>query len=530
MKASLALVNASVLTQDPSRPIAESVAVNGEQILAVGSREKIREFCSSETRIIDCGGNTVLPGIIDSHFHLVKGSLQLAAVDLSQARSIPAIVDTLRQNADANEWILGAQLCPLERSDVSELTRHDLDQVSSERPVLIFSADHHIAWANTVALNRSGLLKDPRSEGNSHVVVGSDGFARGELREPGAFGRVRQLVPPITFKNKLELLKKGLVQARSFGITSVHNMDGDLEQLELLDELEREGQLSLRVLIPARIYPEHSDRDLKHAIAWGRRTPTKLIKTNLVKFLLDGVIEADTAFLLSDYRGKSGFRGAPNYDPAKFSALVNAVDRAGLQIATHAIGDAAVRLAVESYETLPANNGIRDRRPRIEHLELTDPADVFRMRDMGVIAAMQPLHAFPVPPEATSTNPWVQNVGFERLDRAFAWRGMLHGGVPLAFGSDWPVVSQNPFLGMERAIARQPWGRSRSAEALTLQEALKCYTAAGAFAEFEEKRKGMLRSGYLADIIALDRNLLKCSPQQVGSTKVVTTIFNGQQI
>lgn len=530
-QADLIIANARALTADPASPQAEAVAVRGDRIVYVGSSGGALELRGERTRVVDAAGATLLPGIIDSHYHLLRGSLKLEGVALGEAATFADLERAVRAYAadrpDA-PWIAGYGL----RYQVlaGRHPRTALDAVVPDRPVLLMAFDGHTAWANTRALELGGLLRDgPASPSapNSEVVRDADGLASGELREPGAFGPLAALIPPPGPAATRRLLRQGLAQAAAHGITSVHNMDGDLAQLATYRELEAAGELTLRVYCPYDVTPATRAEDLAEAVEMRRVADGPLVRAGCVKFFLDGVVEGYTALLLDEYPGRPGWRGDANFSAEHFAALATECDRLGLQIFVHAVGDAAVRRALDGFAAARAANGPRDSRHRIEHIELLHPSDAPRFRELGVIASMQPYHA-PVPPDYGPV--WLERAGRERWRHSFAWCDLREAGARLAFGSDWPVVSQSPLLGLHAAVARQPWAAELPAQALPLADALAAYTRDAAYAEFQEREKGALREGMLADLALLDRDLAALPPAEIASARVAMTVCGGRVV
>lgn len=530
MKITRALINGRVLTQNKQLPSAEAVAFDGQRIALVGSSDEIRQACSRETAIFDCGGNTVIPGIIDSHYHLVWGALQRPWLDLSEASNLEEILTKVRMHPPVNGWVVGFHVSYDSLGPSSTLTRQQLDTALLDIPVLLFSTDRHVAWSNTKALSIAGILNGATTSGNGVIVMAADGSAHGELRERPAYDPVLNLVPAFTQEQKVTLVRKGLREAARLGLTSIHNMDGDFEQLAILEQLEAHNELTLRVLFPYRVYPADADKQLTEVIELSKRAPSPFLRTGLVKFLLDGVLEGQSAYLLEDYGNKPGYTGEPNFSYEHFKELALSADRHGLQIACHAIGDGAVRMALDAYEEISKTTPPRARRHRIEHVELLAPSDLCRFAKLGVVAAMQPYHCPGVAPAKDSSDSWSRAVGWERLKNAFLWRSILESGAVVPFGSDWPVVSQNPFLGIARAMQRKTWGDALTSQALSLTQAIWCYTGAGAFAEFQEDCKGRIAPGLLADAIVLDRNLEATDISDIAATRVAATFVGGELV
>jgi predicted amidohydrolase YtcJ len=355
--------------------------------------------------------------------------------------------------------------------------------------------------------------------------MAADGLASGELREPDAYGSITALLPRPDAARKRAMLHRGLGQAARFGITSIHNMDGDAEQIALYAALEDMGELTLRIYCPYDIKPDTPPEALVEAAALRDVYRSEMVRGGGVKFFMDGVIESYTALLLEAYAERPGYLGDANFSAERFARMATEADRLGLQIFVHAIGDAAVRRTLDGFEAAQQANGRRDTRHRVEHIELIHPDDLPRFAALGVVASMQPLHA---PTAAGPGEPWPLRVGSERWGRSFAWRTVREAGARLVFGSDWPVVSQNPLLGIHGALTRVPWAPGQPTQVQTLLDTLAAYTCDAAYAEFQEASKGQLRAGMLADLVLLSGDITEVPPEAIKEIQVALTLCNGR--
>lgn len=521
--------NVIAYTQDPANPTAEAVAMAGERILFAGSRREAEAFIGPATRRIDGQGGTLLPGLIDSHYHLLTGSLTLEDLLLESVKDGESLGRALRaycEHYPEKDFIIGHGLRYNLLPGQQPLTRQFLDALVPERPVILMAYDVHTAWANTAALERGGILHGGDAGPNSEIVLDADGRASGELREPGAYHPILDLIPPPDQAATDRLLKRGLQEAAALGLTSIHNMDGDAEQMALYQRFLENGDLSLRVYLPWRVQMDTPPEALEQAAALARAYSHPMLRGGAVKFFMDGVIEGYTALMLADYADRAT-GGDANFSAEHFTRMALEADRLGLQIFVHAIGDAAVRRTLDGYEHIAAANGARDRRHRVEHIEVIHPDDLGRFNELGVIASMQPLHA---PERADGWDIWPARVGPARWPYSFAWRTLAQAGARLALGSDWPVVSQNPFAGLAAAVSRRPWAAGQPEQCLTLAEALRGYTTEAAYAEFMENEKGMLRAGMLADCILLPGDLMACPTEELGQVRPWLTMVNGRVV
>jgi predicted amidohydrolase YtcJ len=545
--AELIIVNGRIKTMDEDRPAAEALAVSGGEIVAIGDRAAIEEFRGPGTRIIDAGMNSVVPGFIEGHMHLFSGAAELAHLQLFGVHGAialhAAIQDYARSRPDA-PMLLGQGVEYTVLGD-RPVTRHDLDRIISDRPFAMAAPDHHTVWANTKALELGGVLHGKKLRPGNEIVMGADGLATGELRENEAFNPVIALAgeeharlglstggepDPLPSQKERETdrdtMQRGLDWCARHGITSIHNMDGNLYQLELLSEIEDLGGLHCRTKIPFHFKNFMKIEMLEKASLMAERYRSEWISSGLVKLFYDGVIESWTGVLVEPYADRPDWRGEPLFTPERFAEIATEADRRSLQIAVHSIGDGAVRAVLDGYEQARRTNGVRDSRHRVEHIELIAPADIPRFAELGAIASMQPTHA----PAAKGVplEPTVSRIGRARWPYAFAVRSLKQAGAPLVFASDWPVAPIDPILGMQAAMLRKPWAKGDPDQSLTLDEALAAYTTGGAYAEFMEHRKGRLKPGYLADIVVLSGDLDACPAEELTDIRPLTTICGGR--
>ncbi|OYU37828.1 MAG: hydrolase [Pseudorhodobacter sp. PARRP1] len=544
MTADLIILNARVLTMDDSAPRAEAVALQGNRILAVGDTATARALGGRGTRIIDAQGGTLLPGFVESHLHLFSGAYGQTLLQLADIRGFDALQTAVRAFASAqpDAGLLFAQGADYEILGPGvRLDRHTLDAMCPDRPLAVMAYDFHTLFANTAALRAAGLLQGRDLPVGSEVVMAPDGLAAGELREKFALLPVLDLrttggremlgmsgieppVPPTPaeWREDVEILKSGLRFCASKGITAMHNMDGNRYLLDLLRMVEDEGDLIARVSVPFHYTREMPLSELDRASAMAADFTGEKLTSNRVKIFVDGVIESGTAAMLADYSDKPGLRGEPIFDAATFAEAAVEIDRRGLQITVHAIGDAAVRTTLDGYAAARHANGPRDSRHRIEHIEMIDPADIPRFAELGVIASFQPLHA-PI-----GENPTTRSIGPDRAPHAYGWRVLHKAGAVVAFSSDWPIVPVDPLLGIQTAMTRQPHLPGLPDHRLDLMDVLKAFTCNGAYAGFMEHQTGTIRPGMLADLVLLSADLEATPHDQIASLGIAMTICDGQ--
>lgn len=546
--ADILIENARVLTMDPAGPRAEAVAISGGKIMAVGSLEDMSGLAGPATRRINAQGGTVMPGMCEAHLHLFPGGFGLRQLHLDGVQGLEALRGKVRDYAAANpdEALLICKAADYNLfGDGVMTTRQMLDAVLPDRPLLLFAGDHHTAWANTLALEKAGLLKGRALNPGNEIVMGDDGFAAGELREHEAYDPVMHLrnsggrenlglagaveptgLTPAQRDEDLGVLKEGLKYCAAFGFTSLHNMDGNWYQLELLRTLEERGDLLCRTQIPFHLTPSKPIASLEEASAMHEQYRSDHLRSGRVKMFMDGVIDSGTAVMVDDYADRPGWRGDALHSAERFAEACIEADRRGLQISVHAIGDGAVRRVLDGYQAARDANGARDARHRIEHIEVLHPDDLPRCADLGIVASMQPPH----PPGAMDFPllPWIDRVGEARWPWAFPLTYLREAGVPIAFASDWPVSDVNPMRGVKAAVTRKAWKEGQPSHASTLLQALHGYTAGGAYAGFEEDRLGQLSAGMQADVVIMDRDLEACPVEDLDQARAALTLCAGK--
>jgi hypothetical protein len=509
---------------------------------AVGSSTDMDPVIGAETVIVDLGGRLVLPGLIDSHIHLLSGSLLLEQVRLDGAQSLEEMKEIVRVYAEANpelEWIVG-QGWYYGRIDGGRLpTRHDLDEVVPDRPVFLLSYDAHTAWANSRALEIAGVGRDTVPDGPGEIVrEPQSDDPSGSLKE-GAIGLVQQAIPRPSREDLLAALRSGMTYAHRFGITSIQTATGvpddharlgypDDDIFDLFEELERRGDLALRVYAAMSVDETTTEEMLETFARLKARHRGPWLRAGAVKIFVDGVIESHTAAMLEPYTDDPRARGNPYYTQEELAELVSDLDERGFQIFAHAIGDRAIRMALDAYEEV-VHPG-RDARHRIEHIEVVSEPDIPRFAETGVLASMQPLHGAP-----DFGGVWSKAVGLERLQRAFAWRSLRRAGARLVHGSDWPVVTIDPLMGIYTAVTREdldgrPEGGWIPAERLDLEEAIAGYTLDAAYASFEDDVKGSIQVGKLADLVVLSHDLFEVPEREIAETEALMTMIGGDVV
>ncbi|GAC1626343.1 MAG: amidohydrolase [Candidatus Acidiferrum sp.] len=532
--ADLLIIHARIYTVNPRQPWAQAVAIRHGKIIAIGSDQELVPLRAAGTKIVDAAGKLLLPGFTDSHIHFLDGSLSLGRVNLEGAKDTADIQVRLRSYAakhPGQDWILGRGWnYAMFGSDALPHKKY-LDELFPDRPVFLEGYDGHTYWANSKALALAGITKETPDPANGAIVRDAkSGEATGALKE-AAEALVSKVVPKPTRAEKLDALRAGIKWANQNGLTRVHSAGQDFEELDLFDELRRHGDMTVRFYIAYFLDPPELRASDLDAIETARaKYHDDWIDTNVVKMMVDGVVESHTAAMLEPYSDDPSVKGKLFWEPEKYKAAVVELDKRGFQLFTHAIGDYAVRTALDAYENAEIANHTLDRRPRIEHIETIAPADVPRFGKLGVIASMQPLHSYP---DADTLDVWAKNAGQDRASRAWAWKSISNAGGRLAFGSDWPVVTLNPWQGLQTAVTRQteegkPEAGFLPEQRLTVAQAVDAYTMGAAFAGRLEKTEGSVEVGKVADLILVSENIFEIDPHNISRTKVLMTIVGGR--
>jgi predicted amidohydrolase YtcJ len=537
--ANIVILHARVYTENPRQPWAEAVAVSGEKIVTVGTDREIAEYGGAHTHTIDAGGRVVLPGFTDSHIHFLEGSLSLGWPDLNGARSLLEIEKVLKPYAtpqSQDKWIFGQGWTYDAFGEIALPDKALLDRLFPNRPVYLESFDSHTGWVNSKALVLAGINRTtPDPPGGKIDRDAQTGEPTGALLED-ARHLVKNLVPMPTPAEKLAALRKGLALANQYGLVRVHaagetrDTFGDFYDVDLFDQLRRMGQLTVRFYVSKIIEPpEVTSADVSALDQARAKYHDDWISVGAAKFFLDGVIEDHAAALLAPYLDAPGNIGTTQWAPEKYAQAVAELDRRGFQIFTHAVGYRAVRIALDAYQNAKRKNGTADARHRIEHVELVSPQDIPRFSALGVIPSMQPLHAYP------EEGVWGRRTGPEREKYAFAWSSLEKAGAHLAFGSDWEVVTMNPWPGVQVAVTRQddkglPAGGWVPEQRITVAQAIAGYTTGAAYSGHREMTEGSLEPGKLADLIILSQNPFEVGPHELRKTEVVLTMVGGRVV
>lgn len=532
--ADLIFRNGAVYTLDAARTWAETVAVSKGRIIYVGPDRPAQSLIGPQTVVIDLRGKMLLPGFHDSHVHVVSGGVELDECQLSELTSQQQIVETVRQYAEQHpqkKWIRGAgwQLPLFPNANPHKSL---LDKAVPDRPVLLYAADGHSAWANSRALEIAGVTKNTPDPMPGRIERDpATGEPTGTLRED-AMGLVEKHLPEYTAEDYIKGLRRGLEMANRFGITSFQDASVSETYLKTYAELDRRGELTARVVAALSVDPSKGTNQVPRLVELRRKYQGRRLRATSVKIFADGVIEAHTAALLEPYVGTGGDRGKANVEPDVFNPLVAALDREGFQVHVHAIGDRAIRNTLDAFEFARSKNGSRDSRHQIAHIQLFSPQDVPRFRKLGVVANFQPLWAYADPYITELTVPVL---GPERSRWLYPIHSVAATGAVIACGSDWSVTSMNPLDAIQVAVTRRsldsgPGDAWIAEEKVDLDTVLAGYTINGAYVNFEEKETGSIEVGKAADLIVLDRNLFELAPYEIHNAKVLLTLLEGKEV
>jgi hypothetical protein len=527
--ADLIVTDARVWTGDETCPEAEAVAILGDRIVAAGSAAEVALWRGKRTRVIVAQGRLLVPGFNDAHLHFVDGGLQLDNVDLRDAASpgefasrIGAHVRTI----GAGEWVLGGSWDE-QRWDLSELpTRHMIDPVTPDTPVLIDRYDMHMALANTVALRLAGVTAATPTPRGGEIVRDCRGNPTGILKD-AAIRCVAGIVPPTTPARRLRAVKRALEHAAALGVTSVQHMGPAGDDVALYMELAERGELTTRIYIaqPNSEWAERGRVAIRHGFG------SSVLRLGALKGFADGSLGSATAYFFQPYTNADtrGLMSDEMQDREALRERLLQADKAAMQVCWHAIGDQAVSLTLDLFEEIERIHGPRDRRLRIEHAQHVATQDFDRFSRLRVIASVQPYHAI-------DDGRWAeQRVGAQRLKTSYPYRSFLDHGVRLALGTDWCVAPLNPLLTLYAVTTRatldgknpQGWIPEQK---LSMSQAVAAYTSGSAFAEFHEKEKGSIARGKLADMVLLSDNIFKIDPAQVRDVRVQLTIMGGKVV
>jgi len=528
--ASLVLLNGKIWTVNDRQPRAEAVACLGSRIVAVGPDSEVRKWIGAGTEVIDLGGKLVLPGFNDAHVHFFSGGENLAAVQLRDAKSEDEFRRRIAEFAakqPAGRWITGGDWDHENWTPARLPTRQLIDAVTAGHPVFVNRLDGHMALANSVALKLAGITRDTPDPPGGTIVRDAAGEPTGVLKD-AAMDRMDRVVPEPSPDQIADAVRAAMRYAARNGVTSVQDMSAAPEILRVYQALLERGELTIRI------------SGHQPLAAWQRLAAVGLradfggekLHIGGLKGFADGSLGSTTALFFAPYLDAPNTSGLANSEmipESKMQRRILDADRAGLQIAIHAIGDKANHIVLGMYEEAERQNGARDRRFRIEHAQHLRMDDIPRFGKLHVIASMQPYHCI-------DDGRWAEKrIGPERAKGTYAFRSLLDSGAVLAFGSDWPVAPAVPLIGIYAAATRRTLDGKHPdgwvpEQKITVAEAIRAYTMGSAYASFDEKIKGSIEPGKLADLVVVSDDILSIPPAEIEKTRVETTVFDGKVI
>lgn len=536
--ADLVLTGGVVATMDASRCTFEAIAVRDGRIVFVGLARDARRLVGPATRVVDLRGRMVLPGFQDAHCHPTHGGLAMLQCDLHELVGTDVLTDVIRSYADANPglaWILGGGWYMADFPDGSP-AKEILDSIVPDRPAYLKSRDGHSAWVNSRALEMAGIDRDTRDPADGRIQRTTDGEPQGTLHE-GAMALVRRLIPETPPEEMERGLLKGQAYLHSLGITAWQDAIILEEDDDAYTALAQRGALTARVA-GARWWDRTAGLEqLDEILAWRDRGPVGRYRRTSVKLMLDGVLENFTGAVLAPYLDATGRptenAGIDFIDREVLLEAVPRMDAEGLQPHFHAIGDRAVRNALDAVEAARRANGRSDTRPHVAHIQVIHPSDLPRFRQVGLVANAQPFWACHEPQMDVLTIPFL---GSDRADWQYPFASLRRAGAMLCMGSDWPVTTPDPLEEIEVAVERVA-GLFRDDEVpflpderLALDDALAAFTIGSAYVNHIDDVTGTLEVGKLADIAVLDRDLFAPDGGPIGDARVVLTLVEGEVV
>ncbi|WHX66452.1 amidohydrolase [Peribacillus frigoritolerans] len=531
-KADIVLSSDAIFTGLTHEPTSGAIAILGDKILSVGSKAEIEPFIGSGTKVFNYGNQLIMPGFHDFHLHIMFSALSLTSINLFEARSaqeVAAKVLEFSKECPEEGWIIGMQWDAGYWHDKQEPHYRILDAVIPDRPVVLFHAEGHYTWVNSKAMELAGVTEEIRDPDFGRYERDKNGLLTGILYEEAQQIVLKEALR-LTQNKKETILKEFLRLLSQYGITSVNDLfapiDDFLQDYDLFEKLDKQGELTTRFHITPEL-----DGNLDKAQILRNKYVSKKLQFSGLKQFVDGTVTGHTAYFLKPYSDQLDICGHPALDPEVLIDRVVKADELGFRIRFHAIGDAAIRLALDAFEEAVRKNGKRDSRHTVEHIEVIDSDDIERFSKLGVIASMQPDHM-----AASSREVYTSLIGPEREKNVFLTKSLLNTGASLALGTDFPVsISLNPMRQIYTAITRvdssgDPQNTWHPEQKLTLAEALQAYTYGSAHGCFREHELGTIEEGKLADLVVLDRNLFDIPESEVLKTKVELTINDGKVV
>lgn len=527
--ADLIIRNAKIWTADTTHPEAEAVAAIGDRIAAVGTNQEVEAWHGPKTRVIDAGGKRLLPGFNDAHVHFTDGGAQLDNVELNDATSPQEFARRIGgqvAKTSKGQWILGGDWDETKWNPAQLPTKELIDSATPQTPVAVNRYDGHMILANSLALKLAGITAETKDPAGGVIVRDQQGNPTGALKDAAA-DLVYKVIPEMTHDQRRHVIERALEYAASLGVTSVQHMSAEYADIAVYSELADEGKLTSRVYAAPLI----SNVDDLAKIGVRRAFGDHYLRIGALKSFADGSLGSSTAYFFDPFSDQPGNRGllAEGMHPISLMRdRMMKADAAGLQLCTHAIGDAAISTILDIYTGIERAHGPADRRWRIEHAQHMTAKDFDRFAQLKVIASVQPYHAI-------DDGRWAERrIGHDRASRTYAFRTFMDHGVRLALGTDWTVAPLNPMLTLYAAVTRSTLdGKNPGGwfpeQKLTVKEAIEAYTMGSAYAEFQENVKGSITVGKLADMVLLSDDPLTIDPVKIRDIKVLKTWVGGKQ-
>jgi predicted amidohydrolase YtcJ len=530
----LVLLNGKIWTVHRDRPEVEALAVRAGRITAVGTSADVRKLAGPSTRVLDLKGRRVVPGFYDSHVHLLASGMRLSQVALKDARDEAEFGKRLREfdrKLPRDRWMLGGEW-DHDRTFGGKLpTAALLDKYVPDRPVFLRRYDGHMAVANTMALRKAGITAKKRDPAGGIIYRKPGSREPSGLLRDNAMGLVEEHVPAPTRAEIVEAVRAALAEARQVGVTSVQDMDGSdadtrRRLFHLYQQMARTGTLTLRIDLRWPI----SEWEALAALGVEANFGNEWVRIGGVKAFVDGSLGSSTAKMYAPYLNEPGSTGIYVTPLGRLRRQIEGADKARLSVAVHAIGDKANAELLDIFAAVIKKNGPRDRRFRVEHAQHLRPADYARFKALGVIPSMQPFHII-------DDGRWAEGrIGAKRCASSYANRSLLNAGARVAFGSDWSVAPLDPLLGIDAAVHRRTLDGKHPkgwfpAQKISVAEAIEAYTLTSAYAAFQEKERGSLEVGKLADLVVLSRDILaEEERERIAQTKVDITVVGGKVV
>jgi predicted amidohydrolase YtcJ len=526
--ADLIITNAKIWTVDASQPLAQAVAVLEDRIVAVGSNAAVDAWRGPNTKVIDAAGKLLLPGFNDAHVHFVSGGEQLDNVQLKDVTNPQEFARRIAERAKITpqgEWVQGGNWDETKWNPPNMPTKEMIDALTPDTPVFVSRYDGHMGLANSVALRLAGITAQTPDPPGGTIVHDAQGNPTGALKD-AAMDPIYKVIPPLSHDRRVKVVKRALAYAASVGVTSVQHMETSYADIAVYSELLRRGELTTRIYVAPLI--THVDDQVKLGIGHAFGGP--YLRIGAVKAYADGSLGSGTAYFYEPFLNQGTNRGLLADEMHPISLMRDRymkADAAGLQICTHAIGDEGISTILDLYTDVIKAHGEADRRLRIEHAQHMAAKDFERFAQLHVIASVQPYHAIDDGRFAES------HIGHDRASRTYAFRTFLDHGVRLAFGTDWEVAPLDPVLGLYAAVTRATLdGKNPNGwfpeQKLTVAESVEAYTMGSAYAEFQEKEKGSITAGKLADMVLLSDDIFPIAPENIQYVKVLKTIVGGK--